>query len=181
MAARVSRASILGLLGEEEKGLRDIRGLCSRRTTADEPATLAEWFLQYFRGLLLLKADRYQDAKRQLVSEFKSVVLTGDDLAIMRLGAAFAFLSKDNIPEAARVLANVGDIQDSFARYIRHVLQLHVAVAQSDTKRVESISRELQAACVEDQTLESAVVALSRADFVAAQKYELELLLRIAA
>jgi tetratricopeptide (TPR) repeat protein len=181
MAARVSRASILGLLGEEEKGLRDIGGLCSGSTTAYEPATLAEWFLQYFRGLLLLKADRYQDAKRQLVSEFKSVVLTGDYLAIMRLGAAFTFLSKENISEAARVLADVGDIQDCFTRHIRHVLQLHVAVAQSDTKRVESISRELQAACVEDESLQNCVRALSVSDFDAARTYEIELLLRIAA
>ncbi len=181
MHARVTRACILGLLRKEEEGLGSINGLRAESTVAGLPSTLDGWYLHYYRGLLLLKADRYQDAVGELRSEFNSAVLTGDDLAVMRLGAAFVSLYRDDVTEAGPLLGDVGDIRDTFTRYVHRVLQLHVAVAEHDSELAERISRELEGPCIHDDTLRNAVMALSRTDFDTARGYELELLLRIAA
>ena len=49
MSARIQRSTILGLLGEERRGLNDMPAL---------PSGVAKWTIQYYRGLLLLKLKK---------------------------------------------------------------------------------------------------------------------------
>ena len=176
MSARANRGAILGLLGREAEGLKDVN-------VREAPSAFREWFQHYVRGLLLLKLERHSEARKQLVDNMANALLTGDESTVTRLGAAYSFVSEGLYDDAEESLGNINiaEIHDSHTQYVFLVLKLHVAVAKSQKERIDAVSRQLQEACQSDEGLASVVDALRRGDFRTAKTHELELLLRIAA
>lgn len=174
MCARIHRSSILGLLGEARQGLKSIPKAKGR-------PVFGEWIRDYFAGLLLLQLHRYGEARQRLVDRLGNAVLSRDCEVIVRLGAAFSFLSEDRIDDAERELHGIVGSRDYFAQHIASVLQLHVAVARNDAQRIDAICRELRPACERDDAIANAVNQLCSRNFEEARRYELQLLLRVAA
>src|SRR5207245_532156 len=78
MPAKLLRAAILGLMDRERVGLEGL-------PDSGEPRAYREWLQQYYRGLLLLKLGRFEDAKTRLVKNLNSALLTGEERDIQRL------------------------------------------------------------------------------------------------
>ena len=175
MLARVQRASILALLGQGPKGL-----LASLPRTS-VPRAFGTWITQYCRGLLLLKLERYQEARNLLVDRLSSALLVSDNQTVLRLGAAFALLCCDDIEPAATVLSQIGDVRDYYTEYVYQVLEFHLSVVRQDKERVAEIARRLENVLDRDTVVAKTLIALQEGNFSAAKGYELELLLRIAA
>lgn len=174
MQARILRASVLGLLGREALGVGQIPDSTSK------PA-FGEWVRHYVQGLLLLKLKRFAKARDHLIERLRHAVLTVDDKAIVRLGAAVFFLHDNNITEAESTLATIGPVSDRFIDHVRQVLLLHVAAIRSSHEQVDRIVAQLRDARENDKVLEEAIAALLKRDFQRAMARELEALLRIAA
>ena len=174
MSARIQRSSLLALLGKEAEALASI-------PQGSVPPAFGTWITQYYRGLLLLKLERYQEAKELLVDRFESASLASDNRAILRLGAAFALLCLNDFGLAAAALSEIGNVRDYYTEFVRHVLELHLCVVREDQERAAEIARQLRGAWESDETVMKVVDALQQKDFATAKRYELELLLRVAA
>jgi hypothetical protein len=72
-------------------------------------------------------------------------------------------------------------VRDYYTEYVYHVLELHLSVVKNDDDRVREIVRRLESVRERDDAVMKVVRALQDGDFAAAKRYELELLLRIAA
>ena len=174
MQARFTRGSILGLIGKELEGLNDLPesiGSLSWR----------EWVRPYFRGLLLLKLERYDDAKLNLVDELSKAIASGEEKAILRMAAALYHLNKDEIPEVDGILSNISDLHDYHAQYLSLVLKLHLATKKDDIDTMKSLKNHITMLNVEDPTLNKAVKALYEKNFDLALKYKTDSLLKLAA
>lgn len=173
MQARIQRSSIQGMLGQAELGLVGI-------PTSELPAAFGQWMRQYVRGLLLLKLDRFVEAKEQLVDGLEKAIRTRDEDAILRLGAAFAFIVDNDADRADAFLRNVGETGDVYTRYLHCVLRLHVATVRKDFLLVRQLAEELKQAAEIDSTFGSVVRALRDSDFSTAQELTCKLLLSVA-
>jgi tetratricopeptide (TPR) repeat protein len=174
MIARFTRGSILGLIGQEAKGLEDLpEGGGSR--------SWREWLRRYYRGLLLLKLEQYDDAKADLVGEFSKAIVSGEERDILRMGAAMWFLSRNDTVEADRWLLGMADLHDCHAQYLSLLLRLHSAALREETATMESLMRQIEALGIVDNTLARAVEALANRDFSLARTYETDALLKLAA
>jgi tetratricopeptide (TPR) repeat protein len=172
--ARILRASILGLRGEDTAALAAI-------PASSRPNAFGEWVQHYYRGLLLLKLNRFSEAKSELISNLQSALLSGEDRAFLRLAAALLFLSSDDLSSANDVLNQVPFIRDKYAQYLATVLRFHVAVAQGDSDRINRLSKELKENELEDRQLTAAREQIIRRQFTSARRFELEALLKLAA
>jgi len=173
MQARLQRAALLGLLGNAQKGLTDLR-------IGDVPPVFGDWLLYYFRGLLLLKLDRFEEAKEQLIRRTQSSLRTKDDDVLLRLGAALAFLIQDNMDEADRILATIPVCYDYYTKYLTSILRLHVSVRRADSVNMKLIEEELLSEQVKDSVVQQAVFQLVRGNLQAAIDCEFQLLFRAA-
>jgi tetratricopeptide (TPR) repeat protein len=175
MEARFIRGSILGLIGKELEGLKDlpqISGFGSWR----------EWLRPYYRGLLLLKLERYKDAEKNLVEEFRNnVMASGEEKAILRMAAALYFLRGDETIEADGILSEIPDLQDCHAQYLSLVLKLHSATRKKDLAVMDSLKKQIAKIGIVDERLEKVVVALAENNFSLAISYEVDALLKLAA
>ena len=115
MQARFIRGSLLGIIGRELEGLNDIPE--SKKTPSWE-----EWTRWYYRGLILLKLDRYEDARKNLVEELSKTLVVGEEKAILRMAAALWFLSKDKTTEAEEILSQLPNLFDCHVQYLSLVL-----------------------------------------------------------
>jgi tetratricopeptide (TPR) repeat protein len=174
MVARFTRASILGLIGEELKGLEDLPESGGSRSWR-------EWLRRYYRGLLLLKLERYDDAQRDLVEEFSKAIASGEDRAILRMGAAIWFLSRGDSSAADRWLLGIADLYDCHAQYLSLVLRLHSAALRDDLELMDSLREQIAGLSIVDETLGEAVAALGKRDFSLALACETDALLKLAA
>jgi tetratricopeptide (TPR) repeat protein len=174
MEARFIRGSILGLIGHAIEGLRDLPESSSSRSWR-------EWLRRYYRGLLLFKLERYEDAKKNLVEELPKAIASGEEKAILRMAAAVWFLGKDEIFEADGILSQIPDLHDCHARYLSLVLKLHSTTRKEDLARVKSLREQIAEIRIVDERLDKAVVALDERNFSLALAYETDALLKLAA
>lgn len=173
MEARIVRGSVLGLLNRETAGLKDI-------PASELPSGVREWIRQYYRGLLLLKLNEYQEARQQLVDRLEAAHVSGNQKALLRLGASLAFLWADDIQSAEVQLSQLGTVKDLFSKYISHVLELHIAVARSDEARIAKLVRQLSPAATANPLFADAVAALQNRELQKAREIEWRLLLQAA-
>jgi tetratricopeptide (TPR) repeat protein len=174
MQARFIRGSILGLIGDERHGLDDLpEGKGSRSGQ--------EWSRRYYRGLLLFKLKRYDDAKKDLVDELPKAIASGEGKAILRLGAALWFLWERKIPEADGVLSDIPDLYDCHMRYLSLVLKLYSATQKEDRDTIASLRKQIANLGMVDAKLDDAVTAIGKRDFSLAITYVTDALLKLAA
>jgi tetratricopeptide (TPR) repeat protein len=174
MHARFVRGSILGLIGQEAEGLKDLPESSGGRSWQ-------EWVRHYYRGLLLFKLRRYEDAKKNLVEELPKAIAAGEEKAILRMAAALWFLREGKILEVDRILSDIPDLHDCHAQYLSLVLKLHLATRRSDLATTNSLRTRLAGINIKDITLEKAVTALTKGNFALALTYETDALLKLAA
>jgi len=174
MEARFLRGSILGLCGREDEGLKDV---------FESPVSRSwrEWLRRYYRGLLLFKLERYEDAKKNLVEELPNVIASAEEKAVLSMAAALWFLSRDETVEADGLLSTIPDLHDCHARYLSLVLRLHSAARREDVALMDSLRKQIADIRIVDQTLERAVTALWERGFSIALSYEVDALLKLAA
>jgi tetratricopeptide (TPR) repeat protein len=173
MQARFIRGSILGLIGREPEGLTDLPESKGSRSSR-------EWLRCYCRGLLLLRLNRYEDAKKNLVEEFPRAIASGEEKAVLRMAAALCFLVKNEPLEADKFLSLVPDLDNCHAHYLSLVLKLHSATQKKDSDTISSLKEKIAGLQV-DEKLERAVVALVKRDFAGAITHETVALLKLAA
>lgn len=174
MEARFIRGSILGLIGQELEGLEDLPESSSSQSWR-------EWLRPYYRGLLLLKLKRYEDAQKSLLEELPKAIASGEDKAILRMAAALWFLRDENIAEVDAILSEIPPLSDCYTRYLLFILQLHSATIKKDKSTIESIRAQIGDYQGIDKSLDMAIVALSENNFMRAISYETSALLKIAA
>lgn len=174
MQARFARGSLLGLMGRETEGLRDLPESSSSRSWQ-------EWSRRYYRGLLLFKLERYEDAKTNLVEELPKAIASGEEKAILRMAAALSFLRENEILEADKILSSIPDLHDCHAQYLSLVLKLHLAAQKKDLATMNLLKEQIGRVQVIDAQLEKAVLALDKGDFSGALICETDVLLKIAA
>lgn len=174
MQARFIRGSILGLIGKELEGLKDLPESSVSRSWG-------EWLRRYYRGLLLFKLKRYEDAKENLVKELPKAIASGEEKAILRMAAALWFLREGETPEADGILSEIPDLHDCRAQYLSLVLKLHSATRKEDLATMNSLRERIAGLQVVDASLEKAIVALGERNFSLALTYETDALLKLAA
>ena len=174
MQARFLRGSILGLIGQELKGLEDL-------PEGTETRSWQEWQRRYYRGLLLFKLKRYEDAKKNLVEELHKALAFGEEKAILRMAAALYFLRDDKTLEADEILSEIPNLYDCHAQYLSLVLQLHSATQKKDLATINSLMAKIAGIQVVDVKLEKAVTALGEGNIYLAIDYETDALLKLAA
>ena len=174
MQARFIRGSILGLIGRELEGLKDL-------PESNVSRSWREWLRRYYRGLLLFKLNRYEDAKKNLVEELPKAIASGEEKAILRMAAALCFLREGGTPEADGILSEIPDLHDCHAQYLSLVLKLHSATRKKDLATINSLRERIAGLQVVDARLEKAVVALGERNFSLALTYETDALLKLAA
>jgi tetratricopeptide (TPR) repeat protein len=174
MEARFIRGSILGLIGRELEGLKDLPESSGSRS-------FREWLRRYYRGLLLLKLERYEGAKKNLVDELPRALASGEEKAILRMAAALYFLRHGETSEADDILSEIPDLYDCHTKYLFLVLKLHSATQKEDRATIISLNKCIAGLKVVDARLEKAVVALEERDFSLALTCETDSLLKLAA
>lgn len=174
MQARFTRGSILGLIGREMEGLKDLPESSGSRSWQ-------EWLRCYYRGLLLFKLKRYGDAKKNLVEELPKAIASGEDKGILRMAAALWFLKEGETPEADGILSSIPELYDCHAKYLSLVLKLHSATQKEALARMNFLRERIAELKVVDARLDKAVVALGERNFSLALTYETDALLKLAA
>ena len=174
MQARFIRGSILGLIGREVDGLKDL-------PESSGPLSWREWLRRYYRGLLLFKLERYEDARENLVEELPKAIASGKEKDILRMAAALWFLKEGETSEADGILSEIPDLYDCHAKYLSLVLKLHSATRREDIAVMHSLKKQIAELKVVDDKLEKAVLALEEKDFSRALTYETDALLKLAA
>ena len=174
MEARFIRGSILGLLSRELKGLEDL-------PESNVSRSWRQWLRRYYRGLLLFKLNRYEDAKKNLVEELPKAIASGEEKGILRMAAALWFLREGETPEADGILSEIPYLYDCHAQYLSLVLKLHSATQKEDLATMNSLRKRIAGLQVVDARLDKAVVALGEGNFSLALTYETDALLKLAA
>ncbi len=174
MEARFIRGSILGLIGREIDGLKDL-------PESRGPLSWREWTKCYYRGLLLFKLKRYPDAKKNLVEELPKAIASGEEKGILRMAAALWFLREGETTEADGILSEIPDLHDCHTQYLSLVLKLHSATYREDIAVMHSLKKQIAEFKVVDAGLEKAVEALEKKDFSLALTYETDAFLKLAA
>lgn len=174
MEARFTRGSILGLIGKELEGLKDL-------PEGSGSLSWREWLRPYYRGLLLLKLERFVDAKKNLVEKLSEAIVSGEEKAILRMASALWFLHEDEIVKVNEILSEIPSLTDCHAQYLSLVLKLHSATRQEDLSKMRSIKEQIDGLNVVDTILKKAVVALHEREFSLALICETDALLKQAA
>jgi|HubBroStandDraft_6_1064221.scaffolds.fasta_scaffold226429_2 hypothetical protein len=167
--ARIVRGSILGLLGEESWGLKEI-------PTAHYGAAFGEWVGYYHRGLLLLKLERHNEAREQLIGKASALLTTTEDSVLLRLAAAMTYICEGKLDGARRVLQAEGNVLDAYAQYLKHVLELHVAIESGNDAEEKVLLDQLRPVATMGHAFSPVIDALRNRDMARAKRLELNLL-----
>lgn len=136
MRARVQRASILGLLNNAQAGLADIPE--SFTTTA-----YGQWVSYFVKGLLLLKLDRYAEAKELLTEKSKHILDSRDGAIFLRLGTAVTCLATEDYSTASYEVEKSPASSNQYAEYLRQIMRLHIAASKADDVTVKWVTEDL--------------------------------------
>jgi tetratricopeptide (TPR) repeat protein len=172
--ARILRASIVGLLGNAAKALNAF-------STSHQMSAFGEWVQHYYRGLLLLKLSRYEEARHELIANLTSSLLLGEERAFMRMAAAVFFLANGDADAADGMLVELPVIKNKYAEYLALTLRFHVAVSKKDNDRIKELARELQGIQISDPQLIRIREHIIRRELHQARLLEIDALLRLAA
>lgn len=178
MHARVLRASLWGLLDKVSLGLDSLPDASERPPRA----AYGEWVKEYTRGLLLIRANRYQDALQKLTDNLQQSILEGEERTILRLASALAYIAK-NDTKGARLFTSKMETKPS-AIYLQHlaqVLEYHISVSEGDEKSAAALYRKLLQRGKSNVLLWRATSALKQRDFDAATRFEVDAMLSLAA
>src|SRR6185437_10116576 len=154
--ARIQRSALLTLIGQPREGLKGIEDIGS--TTA-----FGQWILEYIRGLILLKLDRYEDARQQLVERMNTTLEAGKSDVLLRVGAAIVFLIGDEVTEAESMIDGVDICHNYYEQYLLQVVRLHIAVVANDQQRIAEVVAALEESESCDKSLAAAVYELKLA------------------
>ena len=174
MQARFQRGSILGLIGREQDGLKDLPATPGARSWR-------EWLRPYYRGLLLLRLREYGDARKNLIEELPLAIASGEERDVLRMAAALWFLSRNETPEADGILSKIPYLRDRHSKYLLMVLKLHSATRQEDAATMKILSDKMTDLKGLDENLDDAVAALADRNFAKALTCETDALLKFAA
>jgi len=136
MRARVQRASVLGLMNRAQDGLSDIPE--SFTTTA-----YGQWVSYFVKGLLLLKLDRYAEAKELLTEKSKHILDSKEGVILLRLGAAVTYLATEDYATASHEVEKSPASSNQYAEYLRQIMRLHIAASKSDEVTTKWIIEDL--------------------------------------
>jgi len=175
LGARIQRGAILGLLNKTSDGLAELSN-----NEVGDPVAFNDWRKFYLQGLLLLQSGRHEEARRSLIARWTAAENAGEPDENLRLASAVAFLARNEPSEARRALSHRQVEVDSYLRYVRLILELHVAIEMKDKDEEQQCIESLQG-IVESQPLFRAVLTrLRNNDREAAIELEIRLLLMAA-
>ncbi|MEX0655322.1 MAG: tetratricopeptide repeat protein [Phycisphaeraceae bacterium] len=174
MQARVIRASLLGLFDEEEEGLASLpyRG---------QLTAVGEWVRHYCRGLLLLKLQRFAEARQQLLENLEAKVLAGEERALLRLAAAITYVGEGQAKRAREMLPDQLGAGDAYAQYIEMMVRYHLAVIQQQDEERLHIAEWFRNQPIEGSDVVQAIKHIDAGDYAAAIRCEINAMLRLAA
>ncbi len=174
MQARYARSSILGLIGRAEEGLQDV-------PSSSASYSYGEWMRHYYRGLLLFRLGRYDDAHKNLKEEYAQASPSKEGKSLLRMAAVLDYLRRNETSIADKRLAEIPETSNAHIEYLSLVLKLHLATQEEDQNRIDSLKSKIIALQIIDVGLNDAVLALEKRDFDGAFNLEINALLRLAA
>lgn len=174
MQARFLRGSILGLIGKEREGLKDL-------PESKGSSSWGEWLRGFYRGLLLLKLKEYGDAKDSLLEEISSAIASKEEKSIMRMAVALCYLGEGDTSGADNYLCETYDLHDCYTRYLSLVLKLHIAKQNENFETIKSLKRQIAKIPVTDMTLRKAVKEINKGNLLCAITYEADAFLKLVA
>ncbi|MCX5792453.1 MAG: hypothetical protein NTY45_09640 [Elusimicrobia bacterium] len=139
-------------------------------------------FTEAYKGceLLLLKLQRYDEAKCLLTERIDSVMESSDNPALLRLGATLAFLSAREDSEAERIIKEFPKSSNQYVEYLASIMRLHLAVLKSDEVSIQWLTKELLQYPEMSTKTDVALADLKKHDFKSIIELEIELCLMAA-
>ncbi|MBQ0719933.1 MAG: hypothetical protein KBT88_10235 [Gammaproteobacteria bacterium] len=177
IGTRVLRSSLLGLLDEGVIGLELLPGNPENLGNS----TYDSWLRDYTRGVLLLKTNKYAEAKESLLRNLSASSINTEEKEILRLASAVSCLMPDiDKPiEAKDLLSQITGPCDAYITYLKLVLDYHVSVIEKDKLESARLLSELNMRRADNLVfLWEAVEALSDNRISEALDIEVESLLR---
>jgi len=170
MQARVARATALALTGNTVQALADLPG-------GTEQTAFGDWIRYFYRGLLLLRLERFDEARTALMKQLSDALAQDDAQTMARLGAALVFLSDRDVSGAESMLGTIGEVGDLYRNYVAQVFWLHCATLRGDRDRAAALARELSAVTRASKEFTEALSAIETEDWPLARITEVRLLL----
>ena len=174
MRARCHQSSLLALLGEEQDALDKLSNI-------KVPDSVQEWRHSYYKGLLLMKLSRYDEARKLLVDKLAHAIQSDENKAQLRIGAVLSYLESGENCQANKILEKISDNNDLNLRYLSLVLQFHSATQEEDEKRMTTLRAKLRNIQIVDSRLGQSVVAIEKRKFKEALVFETEYLMKYVA
>lgn len=172
--ARYMRGALLGLIGKAEEGLKDFLELQGNNS-------LNDWLRYFFRGLLLLKLDAYEQARKNLVEQLPAIMASNEDISIFRMASVVFHLKENHLKDAGMLLKEIPDLIDYNQQYMALVLKLHLAAKEKNKANVEFFSRHINSLNPFSAGISKAVEVIRCGDFDQALSLEIDALLQLAA
>ena len=167
--AILQRASAVCLL---ENALTGMRSLPASNSNSEQ-----DWKQHFFRGVMLLKLDRFKDARKELVDELAKARIVHDQRTLAQLSQVFSMLAGQEVDEARKVMAGIESIHDVYLNEFRAILEFHIAAMDPDRSHVEEARVRLQDATIRHPSLKKAAQELIKGDFSAAIRFETDFML----
>lgn len=179
MQAKMTRASLLGLMGQAQEGLKDFG-------KKNGNGSFKNWQKIYYKGLLLFKLEQYVDAKENLIEELNNDTFSNEGKSVLRMAASLCFLRDGSFSEADALLSEIGKTYDYNIEYLQLVMKLHSATQKDDKKIISIIKEKIEKINVRSdsskikENLKKAVLFINEKNFQAAIELETDALLSLA-
>lgn len=170
--ARTLRGSILGLLGREKEALLDLPDI--------KPKAWKEWVRPYYRGILLLKLNRFSEAKNALLTSLQDPTISGQEKATVRMASALFALKNNKLDDVDQLLNFDSSIQDYHNSHLLMVLRFHLATKRKNYRAANKLRKALRTKPIQDESLKSAIKAIRKKHFHEAISFEAEAFLKAA-
>ena len=168
------RAVLFGLVGKTNQAM-------SQLLKESSEGIFQQWSVKYFHGLLLLKLNRYSDARSCLIENYIESTTNSNRMVQIRLGAALWYLTNSDGESATNELQKVQTSLDDQTDYLRFILEFHAAVIVDDRLRINEIMQECNGFKSANTSIKTAVQYIISKQFEAAIVIEIDEMLRVAA